>query len=623
MENPNFLHQKYKDFNKSPEVDAAAKRKDIPLSDADARIQSYLDRLDAVINPLELEDHSNFDRKKRNLALLKKDSLYEQFIIKPEEIPEAYFKSIKKRRRREGCGDIKISEDYRRELEENVINDQKRSLDNWVDYLASDDAKYPDWLKYFAFRSILRMGIYDKQKKSFGERTGGVVAPFPDLNREALAITLEAFECQANGEQPKFGYDIQDDVKQKFLEFLKNKNFAKLYALTVEEFKPIAEVLLKVTKGEWRPYPAGSDPKKLVESIAPYGTGWCIRGESTAKRYLVRDKNTLHVFYSLDQEGKPTVPRVVMVVNAANQLTEVRGVAYEENLDECIGPVVEEKLKEFPDGELFTKKTKDMKFLTEIDNKVKQGINLNKEDLVFLYELDSEIKGFGYQKDPRIKELLDQRNPKEDMLTIFDYAPEQIAHNQNEINENTVAYLGEWSVDVFQIIREYSNVKYFYESFSDKKIFITTLETDPEIDSPEKAEKAIRKQDISLLNLDKDILNKTKFSKTKETYDLVRFSVKQLGFPNGATTDEIYRRAEELGLELCPAEVGPQLRLQYHGKGMMWIAMKQITDSKGNPCVFYLNSRDGELELYNANALPSRIWPDDRKVVFRYYKKAA
>ena len=39
---------------------------------------------------------------------------------------------------------------------------------------------------------------------------------------------------------------------------------------------------------------------------------------------------------------------------------------------------------------------------TEIDNRYKAGGELTAEDLRFLYEIDDEIEGFGYEKDPRI-----------------------------------------------------------------------------------------------------------------------------------------------------------------------------------------------------------------------------
>lgn len=44
------------------------------------------------------------------------------------------------------------------------------------------------------------------------------------------------------------------------------------------------------------------------------------------------------------------------------------------------------------------KKECDMQFLTTIDNKVQKGYDLTKEELRFLYEIDSIIEGVGYEK---------------------------------------------------------------------------------------------------------------------------------------------------------------------------------------------------------------------------------
>ena len=62
---------------------------------------------------------------------------------------------------------------------------------------------------------------------------------------------------------------------------------------------------------------------------------------------------------------------------------------------------IEEKLKEFPDKDKYLKKEHDMKLLTLIDKKVNNNIELNVDELKFLYEIDSKITGFGYRKDPR------------------------------------------------------------------------------------------------------------------------------------------------------------------------------------------------------------------------------
>jgi hypothetical protein len=111
----------------------------------------------------------------------------------------------------------------------------------------------------------------------------------------------------------------------------------------------------------------------------------------------------------------------------------------------------------------------------------------------------------------------------------------------------------------------------------------------------------------------------------KETFSLVRLQVGDLGFPKGKypTTDEIYKRIEELGLELCPPETGPHYRLQYMNQPMgEWfrIGMKQITARDGNPSVFRLG-RDGVgLWLGYHWAFPGDGWNPGHGFVFRLRK---
>ena len=73
-------------------------------------------------------------------------------------------------------------------------------------------------------------------------------------------------------------------------------------------------------------------------------------------------------------------------------------------------PILEEKIKEFPDREKYYKKERDMKLLTLIDKKVNKNIELSLDELKFLYEIDNEIEGFGYEKDPRIQEIKNKSN---------------------------------------------------------------------------------------------------------------------------------------------------------------------------------------------------------------------
>ncbi len=104
---------------------------------------------------------------------------------------------------------------------------------------------------------------------------------------------------------------------------------------------------------------------------------------------------------------------------------------------------------------------------------------------------------------------------------------------------------------------------------------------------------AIVENGLQMIDRASDIIGKPAFTLATEetTLDLVNVSVADLGFTKVALLNDvdIYARAIELGLSLCPAEVGPQLRRQYldQPKGeWLRIAMKAIADSGGDINVF-------------------------------------
>lgn len=71
-------------------------------------------------------------------------------------------------------------------------------------------------------------------------------------------------------------------------------------------------------------------------------------------------------------------------------------------------------------------------------------------------------------------------------------------------------------------------------------------------------------------------------SDTETEVDLVVLSVEDLGFRHKVNRGDIYTKAIELGLQLCPPEVGPQLCLQYKDEleGELYIAMDPIMDQR-------------------------------------------
>lgn len=615
MENPNFLKQKY-NLHASPEAEQAAKRKEartgekVPQNPA-AKIQNYLERLK------ELTDREDPAERERGIETLKR-ALYIRHVIRPKEIPQSYWDTQKRLAREQGHGDVEITDDLKRQHAEIIVSDQRKSLDTWVDYLTSPDATYPDWLKYYAMRSVLNIGEYDKERKAFSKRRKDTVKPFPDLNREALAYVLDAIEKKYQKKDINLAA-LEAEEKEEFEKLLQGENFAKLYAWAIDKVTPASTERLANTKGKWIKYNQNSDHVPLVESLQGHGTGWCTAGESTAQTQL--QGGDFYVYYSEDENGEPTIPRAAIRMQG-NQIAEVRGVAADQNLDPHIGDVVKKKMQEFPDGEIYEKKANGMKRLTTIDNKTKQGQELTKDELIFLYEIDAPIQGFGYQKDPRIQEIRDQRDSKADAPVVLDCEPNQIAWSQDQINENTKAYIGPLFSGIFTELQHLENI---YTSFPEGKIRRDNIKLD--VETAEEYEAELKKKKINISDYAKSMMEKKKefeILKKPELIDLVRLKVGDLGIPKQyPTTDDIWRRIEELGLELCPPEVGPAYRLKYTDQPLReWlrIGMKQISDSDGLPRVFCLGRNGGGLWLSGSWAEPTSEWSPGNEFVFRLRK---
>ena len=152
MKGPGFLKKKFNKPHTSEEVQKAVKRKEEQtgerIHNPEEKIQTYLDRFK------EITSRTDPRHQERGVRALKR-VLHQIFVMEYKDVPESYFDLQKKIAREAGHGNIELTEERRQELAETVINDQRNSLNTWIDYLAHPDTNYPDYLVYFAFRSCL------------------------------------------------------------------------------------------------------------------------------------------------------------------------------------------------------------------------------------------------------------------------------------------------------------------------------------------------------------------------------------------------------------------------------------------------------------------------------------
>ena len=433
-----FLNNLYSNMHMEDVVMHHTEKSDTPTE----KIGKYLNRLERV--------HDKAKDSKHKMDILK-SFYYDKYVIK--ELPESYINLQRKIARERGYGDITVTDKMKEEWLLQIQNEQKISLNIWLDYLTSDDAMYPMWFKHYAFRGMLKLNKFNKEKKEFGKRSKSTVEPYVELNREALARVYNSLVKEIGSNE-----EISEDAS-KALE--NGESFKKLYEYYLMKTEHVTRD--KNTDGIWIKYEQGSDYRPLWKSLQGKNTGWCTAGENMAKIQL--SSGDFYVYYTKDENGEYKEPRVAIRMDGKFEIGEVRGVDANQNLEDCMTGVVEEKLNEFSDKDAYLKKVNDMKLLTEIDNKVNNNIELTKEELRFLYEVDSEIEGFGYEKDPRIREIIDKRNQSEDYSVIFNVPVENIGLSEEDLyKKDVVCFAGNLKYDGEVVPNNLKHIKYIVGS---------------------------------------------------------------------------------------------------------------------------------------------------------------
>lgn len=210
--------------------------------------------------------------------------------------------------------------------------------------------------------------------------------------------------------------------------------------------------------------------------------------------------------------------------------------------------------------------------------------------------------------------------------------PNEIAQSKDEVTPKTKLWLAPLFPDFFDWLQDHDQIEHIYTSFPENKItkFEALMgdQTKEELLNELEQRKSAEGDDQIFVEKYADfMLNSDEFETlpNREIIKYVRLKVSDLGFSDGATTQQIYDKAEEFGLELCPAETGPKLRLNYkkifkseQSRGdYFMVAMKQIPGSAGYPSVFSV-SRDGDGESWlDGRAGSAGGWNSGDEFVFR------
>ena len=406
------FESKHKDIVESSFNKARNKKEKLPGKNNERRNFAYLSRLDRMI-----EKHG--DKVEQKLWAASAENL----VMDYEDIPEAYWKQQEQILRDNGQG-RELSRDEKEYLTEDIINKQRESINTWTNYLGDKNCPYPLWFKVYAFDGISKMSnTLNIDDADYNRRDNTTALSFPKLNAEILAKVYRQINDFYGVDKENWLAQHSDD--EKLVSLVKSANFPKLYAKELVDTKVILKTPERTedVHGDWFEYKLGDEEE--IASLAE-GTRWCVVDPNVAHNYLVygyysnsreddddqiEKTEAKFIIFRLEDPNSPGVfasnGSASIRLDPDGIVDEISGLNDGQAVEDALVPIVKEKALSLPGGEKYLQKFDDKQTLIKLDNKMKEGEDLTKEELSFLYELDRPIATLDTYniEDPRIPEL--------------------------------------------------------------------------------------------------------------------------------------------------------------------------------------------------------------------------
>ena len=421
------FESKHKDIVESSFNKARNNKEKLPGKNNERRNFAYLSRLNNMV-----EKYGNKAEQKIWEASA------ENVVMDYEDIPEAYWKQQEQILRDNGQG-RKLSEYEKKILAEDLIDKQRQSITSWANYLGDKNCPYPLWFKVYAFDGISKMSnTLNLDDADYNRRDNTTALSFPKLNAEILAKVYRQINDFYGVDKKDWLSKNSDD--EKLVSLVKSANFPKLYAKELVDTKVILKTPERTedVHGDWFEYKLGDEEE--IASLAE-GTKWCVVDPNVAHNYLVygqysnpeedddydqdyeddedwedddikvEDPEAKFIIFRLEDPNTPGVfasnGSASIRLDPNGIVDEISGLNEGQAVEDALVPIVKEKALSLPGGEKYLQKFDDKQTLIKLDNKMKEGEDLTKEELSFLYELDRPIATLDTynEEDPRIPEL--------------------------------------------------------------------------------------------------------------------------------------------------------------------------------------------------------------------------
>ncbi len=198
-----------------------------------------------------------------------------------------------------------------------------------------------------------------------------------------------------------------------------------------------------------------------------------------------------------------------------------------------------------------------------------------------------------------------------------------IAHGPEEISDKTLIYIGKLEPGMFKSFPR--SIERIYTSFPERELLLESLRIGDK--TSDELQELMRKNRIAITEESDYIMDSSEFEVSQaEQVDVIKLHVGDLGLSARPTTNEIYIRIAELGLELCPPAVGPHYRLAHLNQPMrelVFVGMRQITVQDGSLNIFCVEHSSGGVSLCTGLVKPDGTWHPDDQFLFRVRKSDA
>ena len=421
------FESKHKNIVESSFNKARQNKEKLPGKNNERRNFAYLSRLDSMI-----EKHG--DKVEQKLW----EASAENLVMDYEDIPDSYWRQQEQILRDNGQG-RELSEYEKEILAEDLIDKQRQSITSWANYLGDKNCPYPLWFKVYAFDGISKMSnALNLDDADYNRRDNTTALSFPKLNAEILAKVYRQINDFYGVDKENWLAQHSDD--EKLVSLVKSANFPKLYAKELVDTKVILKTPERTedVHGDWFEYKLGDEEE--VASLAE-GTRWCVVDPNVAHNYLiygqysnpeeddddydqdyededweddnikVENPEAKFIIFRLEDPNTPGVfasnGSASIRLDPNGIVDEISGLNEGQAVEDALVPIVKEKALSLPGGEKYLQKFDDKQTLIKLDNKMKEGEDLTKEELSFLYELDRPIATLDTynEEDPRIPEL--------------------------------------------------------------------------------------------------------------------------------------------------------------------------------------------------------------------------